>query len=498
MREYCNPLDISYKFQHYRQNAHREAADPTLVYFKGRYYLFASMSMGFYHSDDLVHWQWHENQLEPYGYAPDVRQKGEYLYFCSSGGNPSLIWRTKDPIEGRFEQVSAPLGFWDPDVFFDDDGKAYLFWGSSDRSPIYGVELDSETMMPVGEPQPVLAQDISAHGWERNNDWEDFDNKYAVFPDTLETYAKTKWKTSFLEGAYLTKYNGRYYLQYAAPGTELSVYGDGYHVAEHPLGPYTFAPNTPFSLKPSGFITGAGHGSTIADAYGNLWHASTMCINVHAPFERRVGLFPAGVSIAPLPDYDGGAAGMSFALFCCPAEQALERIGLIEEGEGLPHPMIDGEWAKTSRKAMGAYLIAEFGTGNLQKMLEYTKRAGLTRLYHPEPFKDWGHFTLRPEDFPQGDVSAEDTELRVIGTALFETSTSLQTVRVEEELVTYQTTQDGRLTGCQRGAFGTRPAAHAAGSEAFLLCDYPYKVFSRILPYRTPIPARTGTPVTAL
>lgn len=65
--------------------------------------------------------------------------------------------------------------------------------------------------------------------------------------------------------------------------------------------------------------------------------------------------------------------------------------------------MIDGEWAKTSRKSMAAYLIAEFSTENIRKMLGYTRRAGLTRLYHPEPFRDWGHFTLRPEQFPLGD-----------------------------------------------------------------------------------------------
>lgn len=296
MREYCNPIDISYKFQHYRRNAHREAADPTLVLFKGRYYMFASMSMGFFHSEDLTSWQWHENrQLEPYGYAPDVRQRGEYLYFCASGDDPSRIWRTKDPLSDCFELVSAPLSFWDPDIFFDDDGRAYLFWGSSDRTPIFGVELDPETMLPMGEPRPVIEQDITAHGWERNNRWEDFDKKYTVFPDTMEAYRKTEWRNSYMEGAYLTKYNGRYYLQYAALGTELSIYGDGYFVADHPLGPYAFAPNTPFSLKSSGFITGAGHGSTITDSHGNLWHASTMCINVHAPFERRLSLFPAGV-----------------------------------------------------------------------------------------------------------------------------------------------------------------------------------------------------------
>lgn len=99
----------------------------------------------------------------------------------------------------------------------------------------------------------------------------------------------------FIEGAFVNKWNGKYYLQYAGPGTELPVYGDGVYISDNPLGPYTFMPNTPFSFKPSGFITGAGHGSTIEDEYGNLWHASTMRISVNKNFERRVGIFPAGL-----------------------------------------------------------------------------------------------------------------------------------------------------------------------------------------------------------
>ena len=247
---------------------------------------------------------------------------------------------------------------------------------------------------------------------------------------------------------------------------------------------------------------------------------------------RRNIMGTAGISVppmVPLPDYSGEAAGMSLALFCSPSDQALERIGQIECKEGLPHPMIDGEWAKTSRKAMGAYLISEFSTENLEKMLAYTKRAGLTRLYHPEPFRDWGHFTLRPDHFPQGDLSMadccrranaqgiglgvhtltsftttndsyvtpiptpsladygaspltsgvlpEDGELPVEDTGLYKIVTSLQTVRINQELITYQSVREGQLVGCQRGAFGTAPAAHSAGAAVHLLCDYPYKVF---------------------
>ena len=60
MGTYCNPLDLGYRYQHMKEGERiagfREGADPTLVYFKGRYYLFVSMSAGFWYSDDLLHW----------------------------------------------------------------------------------------------------------------------------------------------------------------------------------------------------------------------------------------------------------------------------------------------------------------------------------------------------------------------------------------------------------------------------------------------------------
>ena len=69
----------------------RQGADPTLVLFKGRYYLFVSMSAGFFYSDDLLHWQFHADpDLQIYDYAPDVRQVGDYLYFSASKRSENL------------------------------------------------------------------------------------------------------------------------------------------------------------------------------------------------------------------------------------------------------------------------------------------------------------------------------------------------------------------------------------------------------------------------
>ena len=81
---YCNPLDLGYRYQHMKEGSRvegfREGADPTLVFFKEKYYLFVSMSAGFWYSDDLLHWEFHPDPgLLIYDYAPDVRQVGEYL-----------------------------------------------------------------------------------------------------------------------------------------------------------------------------------------------------------------------------------------------------------------------------------------------------------------------------------------------------------------------------------------------------------------------------------
>lgn len=301
MRHFCNPINISYKFQHYHNQASREAADPTLILYKGRYYLFASMSGGFYYSDNLIDWKWHENRnLDMYRYAPDVRQIGEYLVFCASTrGKPSTFWRTWDPLGDNWEKVSEPFDFWDPDLFQDDDGRVYLYWGCDNGKPIYAQELDAEKLTPVGNRVEVISENHENHGWERRIFPGQKYRKPTNLSDKLLEFLMKRAgrgpEKPFIEGAYMNKIHGKYYLEYAAPATELSTYGDGVYVGEAPLGPFHYQPHNPVSSKPGGFIRGAGHSSTIEDEYGNYWHASTMVISVNTGFERRVGIFPAGI-----------------------------------------------------------------------------------------------------------------------------------------------------------------------------------------------------------
>lgn len=323
---YCNPLDLGYRYSHMKEQkrlAHREGADPTLVFFKGMYYAFVSMSAGFWYSKDLLNWEFHSaDDLLIYDYAPDVRQIGDYLYFCASKRAVDCpILRTKDPLTEAFEQISAPFPFWDPDLFQDDDGRVYLYWGCTNTDPIWGVEMDPETMTPIGEKVPLVYGREGEVGFERPGDNGKATRETSVvyqhlkhmfnpatnrieFPGGLTEmggYSADAMTAMFLaigkpyiEGAYMTKHDGRYYLQYACPGTQYNTYADGVYVGEHPLGPFTLQSSNPYSSKPGGFITAAGHGSTIQDAYGNWWHASTMRISINHDFERRIGLFPAG------------------------------------------------------------------------------------------------------------------------------------------------------------------------------------------------------------
>jgi hypothetical protein len=172
---------------------------------------------------------------------------------------------------------SFEIGGWDPAFFTDDDGRFYMYNGSSNRFPTYGIELDRKTFQPIGTRQEIYALEPWRYGWQRFGEHKD-----NTFLDP------------FIEGSWMTKHNGKYYYQYGAPGTEFSGYADGVIVGNQPLGNDFTPQSDPLSFKPGGFARGAGHGATFEDNYGNYWHISTMVISVKNNFERRIGIWPAG------------------------------------------------------------------------------------------------------------------------------------------------------------------------------------------------------------
>ena len=324
MEYFCNPLNINYRYQFNADQRLRgamkicrEAADPSMICFHGRYYIFASMTLGVWVSDDLAHWENHRlpQSLPLYDYAPDVRVIGDYVYFCASSRDHNCDrFRTKDILNGPYEKIEGTFPFWDPNLFLDDDGRVYFYWGCSNQTPVYGTELDPETMLPKSETVELLFGHPYEHGYERigeNNSTlpaseAEVEAKYQAFvkngpvpesmiPAHLKPMIRGMFAgTPYIEGAWMDKHDGLYYLQYACPGTQYNTYSDGVYVSENPLGPFRLADNNPYSYKPGGFLPGAGHGSTMQDKSGNWWHTSTQRISVNHDFERRVGLWPAG------------------------------------------------------------------------------------------------------------------------------------------------------------------------------------------------------------
>lgn len=305
---YANPIDIDYRYNWEQANegiSYRTGADPAIVNHKGRYYLFETLADGYWMSDDLVDWTfvkpsiWRSRGVV----APAAWSDGQQLYMMPATMEPGPIYVSDHPDTGQLHYLTrrmfdlpgmvppgkedsiqpgqVPPGPWDPALFKDDDGRWYLYWGSSNVFPIYGIELDpAHRMAYVGMPKPLLQLYPDRHGWERFGQ------------DHSGLLANGQPTRPYVEGAWMTKVAGRYYLQYAAPGTEFNVYANGTYVGKSPLGPFTYAAYNPVAYKPGGFVEGAGHGSTVEDNYGNWWNSGTPWIGYNWTFERRIALFP--------------------------------------------------------------------------------------------------------------------------------------------------------------------------------------------------------------
>lgn len=289
-KTYCNPVNIDYGYtpipNFSEWGRHRATADPVIVNYKSDYYLFSTNQWGYWWSHDLINWnfnpkrflrQWNEGYDELC--APAVGIIGDtMLVFGSTYTGNFTIWMSTDPKGNNWKPLvdSFAIGGWDPAFFTDDDGRFYMYNGSSNQYPLYGVELNRKTMQPKGARKETYILEPWRYGWQRFG--ENFDDTFL---------------DPFIEGSWMTKYGNKYYLQYGAPGTEFSGYADGVVVGKTPLGPFT-PQAMPLSFKPGGFARGAGHGATFQDNWKNYWHVSTISISVKNNFERRIGIWPAG------------------------------------------------------------------------------------------------------------------------------------------------------------------------------------------------------------
>lgn len=295
-KTYCNPMNLDYGYtpipNFSEWGRHRATADPVIVNYKNDYYLFSTNQWGYWWSPDLLNWNFISRKfLRPWNgdvydelCAPAVGILGDTMIVMGSTYTDNFtIWMSTDPKSNNWKPLvdSFSLGGWDPSFFTDDDGRVYMYNGSSNRFPMYGIELTRNGLKPIGTRKEMYLLEPWRYGWQRFG--EHLDNTFL---------------DPFIEGSHMTRHNGKYYLQYGAPGTEFSGYADGLLVGDHPLGPFQ-AQSDPLSYKLGGFVRGAGHGATFRDNDQNYWHVSTMVISVKNTFERRLGLWPTGF------DHDG-------------------------------------------------------------------------------------------------------------------------------------------------------------------------------------------------
>lgn len=287
-RTYCNPMNISYNYEPYNNNVQsggsfRSSADPMGLTYKDEYFLFSTNQGGFHYSKNLSDWEFapasfQRRPTDDDMCAPAAFVSGDTLFYTGSTYEGLPVWYSTSPKSGRFKRAIErnTLPSWDPCLFLDDDGKLYLYYGSSNEYPLKGVEISRDDFRPVSKIYDIMMLRPEEHGWERfgmNNDDE----------VTLRP---------FTEGAYMTKHDGKYYFQYGAPGTEFKVYADGVYVSDSPLGPFTYQQHNPMSYKPGGFVQGVGHSGTFQDLKGNYWHVGTCMLSLKYKFERRIGLYP--------------------------------------------------------------------------------------------------------------------------------------------------------------------------------------------------------------
>lgn len=290
-KTYCNPINIDYGYTpipHFAtQGRHRATADPVIVNFKNKYFLFSTNQEGYWWSDDMLNWNFIQRKfLRDNKYIHDLNapaawaMKDTLYVYGSTWESDFPIYKSTNPTEDDWKIAvdTLKVGAWDPAFLYEEDkDELYLYWGSSNEFPLLGTKIDTKTLQSSGYVKPIMSLHPEDHGWERFGEYND------------NTFLQP-----FMEGAWVTKHNGKYYFQYGAPATEFSGYADGVYVSDDPLERFKYQSHNPFAYKPGGFAKGAGHGATYQDNYGNWWHISSVILGVKNNFERRLGIWPAG------------------------------------------------------------------------------------------------------------------------------------------------------------------------------------------------------------
>ncbi len=264
---YCNPLPMV------SSGGASASGDVTVIRDNGRYYMFCTGG-GAWISDDLLNWNFQRVANVPV--APHVVKYNGAFYMC---GNSGPLFKADNPLGpftslGNWHEVTNGwYGPFDMDIFIDDDNQPYLYYPGRGITGIFVVPLDPKDLTKfVGTPKRLFTFNPN-HVWERYGE--------------MNEYTDVAW----IEGLWMQKHNGIYYLEYSASGTQWKTYAEGYYTARTPMGPFSYAPNNPLLRRTEGLVTGTAHGSIVEGPDQHLWQFYTIVLN-NPPGGRRIGMDP--------------------------------------------------------------------------------------------------------------------------------------------------------------------------------------------------------------
>ena len=229
------------------QNPVCRGADPFVLLHDGIYYLystnspdgfrvFTSRDMGTWEdggyclrAEDVMgdHWFW----------APEVMEyKGKFymVYVAQEHLGIAVSDSPRGPFTQREKKWLNECNEIDGHFFVDDDGTVYLYFVRFDRGNVLWCAKMNEDML-----------------------------SYDPSTATFLFRAEDEWETrdcSVVEGPFVLKHKGKYYLTYSANHTRSADYAVGCAVSDHPMGPFTKASYNPI-LKKSDALNGTGHHS---------------------------------------------------------------------------------------------------------------------------------------------------------------------------------------------------------------------------------------------
>ncbi len=298
IKTYCNPLTIegvpSGRFLDMRQTRddprkyrdYRSISDPSVVYHDGKWFLYPSYSLA-YKSEDFVSWSRIDIGVEEVSYSPAIAYHRGKFYLMGHSQPDIYVCDTPDGKFTHYGMLKDRNGnirtATDCCLFADDDGRMYIYWHGIANIPglncesctaTYGAELDPD------DPSRMITDPVLINHYEPQYEWQRMGEN------------NQNTRMGWIEGQWMYKRNGRYYLMYSASGTQYSSYANGIMYSdEGPLSGFRHQKNhDPLTEKREGLVRGAGHGCIVDGPGDTIWCFYTCVFCFNHLYERRIAM----------------------------------------------------------------------------------------------------------------------------------------------------------------------------------------------------------------